>query len=136
MSKKVTMKTQLHKLLYQALEIERGSMKIYQTALACAQTPVRKEELEERLEQARIHEKVLIDMFKELGLDPDVGDRDAASQHEADDVSFILVEETESMRGEPTGHQAEKSQGEKASNARLERLTADLLKIKALTDSK
>ena len=121
-------KTQLHRLLYQALEIERGSMKIYQTALACAQTTVRKKELEERLEQAHIHAKVLLDMFKELGLDPDAGDRDTDAQREADDASVILVEDTERPSREQVGSQAEQEQGEQASATRVNKRRDEMLK--------
>lgn len=71
MQKKVPMKTQLHKLLYQSLEIERETMRIYLSGLAFAHTQALKDDLEERLGRARAHEKVLLDMFKELGLDPD-----------------------------------------------------------------
>ena len=36
MKKKPYIKKQLHELLYQSLETERGGMKIYETALSCA----------------------------------------------------------------------------------------------------
>jgi hypothetical protein len=36
-NKKPYIKKQLHELLYQALETERGGIKIYETALSCAQ---------------------------------------------------------------------------------------------------
>lgn len=64
-------KKQLHELLYQALETERGGIKIYQAALLCAQNKDLKTEWEEYLEQTYTHEQVLIDVFGELGLDPD-----------------------------------------------------------------
>lgn len=64
-------KKQLHELLYQALETERGGIKIYQAALLCAQNKDLKTEWEEYLEQPHTHEQVLIDVFGELGLDPD-----------------------------------------------------------------
>lgn len=37
MKKKPYIKKQLHELLYQALETERGGIKIYEAALSCAQ---------------------------------------------------------------------------------------------------
>ncbi len=64
-------KKQLHELLYQALETERGGLKIYETALSCAQNKDLKGEWKEYLEQTRTHEQVLLKVFKELGLNPD-----------------------------------------------------------------
>lgn len=64
-------KKQLHELLYQALETERGGIKIYETALLCAQNKDLQEEWEEYLEQTRTHEQVLLEVFDELGLNPE-----------------------------------------------------------------
>lgn len=64
-------KEQLHELLYQALETERGGIEIYQTAISCAQNKDLKEEWEEYLEQTRTHEQVLLTVFEELKLDPE-----------------------------------------------------------------
>jgi len=64
-------KKQLHELLYQALETERGGVKIYETALTCAQNRDLTDEWEEYLEQTRTHEQVLLNVFQELGLNPD-----------------------------------------------------------------
>lgn len=71
MEKKPYGKKQLHELLYQALETERGGMKIYEIALSCAQNKDLKGEWEEYLEQTRNHEQILLKVFKELGLDPE-----------------------------------------------------------------
>lgn len=71
MNKKPYIKKQLHELLYQAIETERGGIKIYKTALSCALNKDLKTEWQEYLEQTRIHEQVLMDVFGELGLDPD-----------------------------------------------------------------
>ena len=71
MNKKPYIKKQLHELLYQAIETERGGIKIYETALSCALNKDLKTEWQEYLEQTRIHEQVLMDVFGELGLDPD-----------------------------------------------------------------
>lgn len=62
---------QLHELLYQALETERGGIKIYQTALSCAKNKDLKGEWEEYLEQTRNHEQVLLKVFEGLALDPE-----------------------------------------------------------------
>lgn len=71
MKKKTFIKKQLHELLYQALETERGGLKIYETALTCVQNKDLKAEWQEYLEQTRTHEKVLLNVFEELGLDPE-----------------------------------------------------------------
>lgn len=70
MRNKPYIKKQLHELLYQALETERGGIKIYETALSCAQNKDLKDEWEEYLEQTRTHEQVLLKVFEELGLKP------------------------------------------------------------------
>lgn len=64
-------KKQLNELLYQALETERSGIKIYKTALSCAQNADLKDEWREYLEQTRTHEQVLLQVFDELGLDPE-----------------------------------------------------------------
>lgn len=64
-------KKQLHELLYRALETERGDIKIYEAALSCAQNEDLKEEWEKYLEQTRKHERVLLKVFGELGLNPE-----------------------------------------------------------------
>jgi len=60
---------QVHELLYQALETERGGIKIYTTALKAAVNPDLKKEWGEYLDETRTHEKVLTGVFEELGLD-------------------------------------------------------------------
>src|SRR5690606_7284648 len=66
-----TMKTdQLHELLYQALETERGGIQVYTTALKCAINDDLKEEWEGYLEETTHHEQVVLELFEELGLDP------------------------------------------------------------------
>ena len=71
MKKKAYIRKQLNELLYQALETERGGIKIYQTALTCAQNKDLTHEWEEYLEQTRTHEQVLLEVFEKLGLNPD-----------------------------------------------------------------
>jgi hypothetical protein len=63
-------KEQLHGLLYQALETEQGGIKIYTKALECAQNGDLKKEWEEYLEQTRNHERIVLETFEKLGLDP------------------------------------------------------------------
>lgn len=60
---------QVHELLYQALETERGGIQIYTTALKAAVNPDLKKEWTEYLEETRTHERVLTNVFDELGLE-------------------------------------------------------------------
>lgn len=60
---------QVHELLYQALETERGGVQIYTTAVQCAQNEDLKEEWEEYLEQTRNHVTIVQDTMTKLGLD-------------------------------------------------------------------
>jgi rubrerythrin len=65
------MKTaQVNELLYQALETEQGGVKVYETALRCAQNPDLKEEWEGYLEETRNHERIVLGVFEAMGLDP------------------------------------------------------------------
>jgi hypothetical protein len=63
-------KEQMHGLLYQALETEQGGIKIYTKALECVQNEDLKKEWEEYLEQTRNHERIVLETFEKLGLDP------------------------------------------------------------------
>ena len=63
-------KDQLNELLYQALETEQGGIKVYQTALKCAQNDELKEEWEKYLGETRNHERILLGVFETFGLDP------------------------------------------------------------------
>ena len=69
---------QLTELLYQALETEKGGVKVYETALRCAQNDDLKEEWEKYLEQTQNHEQIVLEVFEALGLDPEHGDARAA----------------------------------------------------------
>jgi rubrerythrin len=63
---------QLHELLYQALETERGGIAIYEMALRCALDEGLQKEWNDYLDQTRHHEEVVIALFAELGLDSSV----------------------------------------------------------------
>jgi rubrerythrin len=52
-------KEQVEELLYQALETEKGSIQIYETALKCVVNADLKKEWEEYFEQTRNHEQVV-----------------------------------------------------------------------------
>lgn len=59
---------QLHELLLQALETERGGIQVYTAAIRAAQNADLKKEWKEYLEETRTHEEVLTRVFGELGL--------------------------------------------------------------------
>ena len=63
---------QVQELLYQALETELGGIEIYKSALDCAQNPDLQKEWQEYLEQTERHREILLNVFKALGLDPEV----------------------------------------------------------------
>ena len=65
------MNDQLKELLLQALETEKGGIQVYTAALRCAVNDELSEEWEEYLEQTKNHEKILLEVFAELGLDPE-----------------------------------------------------------------
>lgn len=142
MSKTPYIKKQLHELLYQALETERGGVKIYEAALSCAQNEDLKSEWEEYLEQTRTHEQVLLQVFEELGLDPDtitpgrevvahIGDSlvaamkmakargtAAAAQLVAGEC-VVLAETKDHQNWELIGHLAEHGQGKETSALKI-----------------
>ena len=60
---------QLHELLYQALETERGGIEIYRTAIRCALNEDLAKERQEYLGQTENHEKIVSGLLEELGLD-------------------------------------------------------------------
>ena len=62
-------KSQVDELVYQALETEMGGVKVYRTALRCAQHQDLKQEWEKYLEQTENHERILRDLCNKLGLD-------------------------------------------------------------------
>jgi rubrerythrin len=63
-------KEQMHELLYEALETERGGINVYRTAIKCAQNEELKEEWEKYLEETENHERILLEVFEKMGLDP------------------------------------------------------------------
>jgi len=62
-------KSQMHELLLQSLETERGGVKVYETAIQCAQNDDLRGEWEEYLEQTRRHEEIVSKLLDELGLE-------------------------------------------------------------------
>jgi rubrerythrin len=62
---------QIKELLLQSLEHERGGIQVYENAITCALNDDLKEEWGKYLEQTRNHERILLRVFQELGLDPE-----------------------------------------------------------------
>jgi rubrerythrin len=62
-------RAQLEELLYQALETERGGVKVYEQAVACARNDDLKKEWSKYLEQTRHHEVVMLRVLDAFGLD-------------------------------------------------------------------
>lgn len=60
---------QLHELLLQALETERGGIQVYTAAIRAAKNLELKKEWQEYLDQTRTHEEVLTRVFGELDID-------------------------------------------------------------------
>jgi rubrerythrin len=70
MAKKNLLSATLIDLLYQALETEQGGIKVYETAVQCAVNEDLREEWQKYLEETRNHERILLGVFSQLGLDP------------------------------------------------------------------
>lgn len=72
MAKRAYDESQLQELLLQALETERGGIQIYTNAIQAAQNDDLRKEWQEYLEETRTHEKVLLTVFEQLGLNPEM----------------------------------------------------------------
>jgi rubrerythrin len=62
---------QVKELLLQSLEHERGGIKVYETALRCVVNEDLENEWGKYLDQTREHERILIQVFSRLSLDPE-----------------------------------------------------------------
>jgi rubrerythrin len=125
---------QVEQLLYQALETEQGGITIYETAISCAVNDDLRKEWGEYLDETKTHEKVLLNVFESLGLDPETrppgrevvghigkslvramemakaaGDPAAAELVACECV--VLAETKDHQNWELLGHVAEKSSG-------------------------
>ena len=65
-------KEQLAELMYQALETEQGGIKVYETALRCVVNEELRDEWQKYLEETRNHERIVLELFEALDLDPDL----------------------------------------------------------------
>jgi len=99
---------QLVELLYQSLETEQGGVKVYETAVRCAQNDDLKKEWGEYLDQTRNHETVMLRVLDGFGLDPStetpgrqvirtkaqtlVGSMEAALKHDPVGAQLVAAE--------------------------------------------
>jgi len=60
---------QVHELLLQALETERGGIQVYTAAIKAAQNADLKKEFKEYLDETTTHEEILTRVFEQLGMD-------------------------------------------------------------------
>lgn len=63
---------QINELLYQALETEIGGVRVYETALQCAQNDDLKEEWQKYLDETKRHVEIVQHVFAGVGLDPQI----------------------------------------------------------------
>jgi len=61
----------MEELLYQSLETEQGGVRIYETAVQCAQNDDVREEWTKYLEETRNHETIMLRVLDAFGLSPD-----------------------------------------------------------------
>lgn len=64
-------RTRLEELLYQSLETERGGVRIYETAVRCAQNDDLSKEWTKYLDETRNHETVMLRVLEGFGLQSD-----------------------------------------------------------------
>lgn len=79
----MTEQSQVHELLLQALETERGGIQVYTAAIHAAQNEDLKEEWQKYLSETQRHEQILMSVFEELGKDPEERSpgRDVVAHH-------------------------------------------------------
>lgn len=96
--------SQVQELLLQALETERGGIEVYTAAVPCAVNEDLRKEWEEYLEQTRTHEDVLMRVFEELGLDPEMSSpgRNVVAHHGS---SLVEAIDLATQAGDPVAAQ-------------------------------
>jgi rubrerythrin len=115
-----TSKMQVQELLYQALETERGGIKVYERAIDCAVQPQLKEEWTEYLEQTRQHEQILRETLQAFELDPETdspGQRSGGPPEAAELVAcecVVHAETRDHMNWELIGRCAQELSGREA----------------------
>jgi rubrerythrin len=109
MTKKRYDKSQLHELLYQALETELGGIKVYRAAIGCARNEELRAEWEGYLEETENHRDILLNVLAELGLDPDASTPGRAV---AAHIGQSLVKAMEMAKAEASAEVAQLVAGE------------------------
>lgn len=71
MGRKAADDTQVSELILQALETERGGIKVYTAAIKAASNDDLREEWKKYLDETRKHEQILTGVCEQLGLDPE-----------------------------------------------------------------
>lgn len=104
MAKKDSLDAPLVDLLYQMLETEQGGIKIYETAITCAQNDDLRKEWKEYLDQTRTHVKVVLGLFDTFGLDPALR---TPSREVVGGIGKALVEAMRQAKSAGTPEQAE-----------------------------
>ena len=103
----------VRELLLQALETERGGIKVYTAAIRTARNKDLKQEWEGYLEETRNHERILTRVFEAIGLDTEMSSpgRDVVAHHgDAELVAaecVVLAETKDHMNWELIGQVAE-----------------------------
>jgi len=87
---------QVKELILQSLEHEMGGVRIYETAVQCAQNPDLSEEFEKYLGQTRTHVEILRDVCAAMGIDPD---EEAPGREVVRTVGTALVEAMQKAQG-------------------------------------
>ena len=103
-------------LMLQALEHEKGGVKVYQTALKCVQNEDLKEEWEEYLEQTEKHVQVLHDACLQLEFDPE---EETAGRKITRDIGASLVAAMEAALGTGDKEMAECVAAEMVTHAEM-----------------
>jgi rubrerythrin len=95
---------QLKELLLQSLQHEKGGVKVYETALKCAQNEDLKKEWEEYLDQTRTHVTVLEEVCQSMDID---AEEETPGSEIVADLGTALVKAMEKARsgGDPDAAQ-------------------------------
>lgn len=95
---------QLDELLYQMLETELGGEQIYLAAISCAVNDDLRSEWQEYLEETRTHQQVLLALFEQVGLDPNV---QTPGRKVVAHIGNALVKAMQMAKAEGDAHAAE-----------------------------
>jgi hypothetical protein len=95
---------QLHELMLQSLEHEKGGVKVYETALKCAVNEDLKQEWEEYLDQTRNHVTTLTEVCAAMGIE---AEKETPGRAIVRDLGTALIAAMEKARadGDPSAAQ-------------------------------